>query len=82
MAKSVPAESGGQACELITPISPLLRIFENLQIKRLKIALTSVAQWVGHHLPGKAIGHWFNSQSGHILGLWVQSPVGVHTRGN
>ena len=25
---------------------------------------------------------WFNSWSGHVLGLWVWSSVGVHTRGN
>ena len=31
---------------------------------------------------GKLKGHQFNSRSGHIPGLWVQSLIGVHTRGN
>ena len=30
----------------------------------------------------KAKGLWFNSQSGHMPGLGVQSPARVHARGN
>ena len=27
-------------------------------------------------------GHWFDSQSGHVCGLWVQSPVRAYAGGN
>ena len=27
-------------------------------------------------------GCWFDSQSGHMPGLWARSPVGGHVRGN
>ena len=37
--------------------------------------------WVEHG-PCALKGCGFNSQSGHISRLWVQSPVGVHSRGN
>ena len=37
---------------------------------------------VGWALFCKARGHWFDSWSGHMPGLWVWSLVGVHTRGN
>ena len=30
----------------------------------------------------KMKGHRFDSRSGHMPGLWVQSPVGAHARGN
>ena len=36
---------------------------------------------VGHHPTKQKVGR-FNSQSGYMPGLWVWSPVGVHTRGN
>ena len=44
-------------------------------------ALTSVAQLVGA-LFGKPKICRFNSQSGHMARLQVQSPVGTHMRGN
>ena len=30
----------------------------------------------------KPKGHWFDSHSGHMPGLWVRCPVGGHVRGN
>ena len=35
--------------------------------------------WAASH---KVRGRWFDSQSGHVPGLWVRCPVGEHTRGN
>ena len=37
---------------------------------------------VGWELTAKPKGQRFNSWSGHIPGLWVRSPVGVHMKGN
>ena len=42
-------------------------------------ALADVAQWIELR-PAKHKGCWFNSQSGHMVGLWVRSPVGGHER--
>ena len=44
-------------------------------------ALASVAQLVGA-LFHKLEGHRLSYQSGHMPGLWVQSPVKLHGRGN
>ena len=34
-------------------------------------------EWALSH---KVEGHWFDSWSGHMPGLWVRSPVSVHMR--
>ena len=38
--------------------------------------------WCGWKSSYKAKHCWFDSQLSHMPRLWVQSPVGVHTRGN
>ena len=42
------------------------------------LALASVAQLVGHHPTNQRVTVQFRSW--HMPGLWVQSPVGAHTR--
>ena len=44
-------------------------------------APASVAQLVGCRPSCKQKGHWFNSRSGHMLGLQVLSPVRAQTEG-
>ena len=41
--------------------------------KNADLALTNVAQLVGYHL-AKQKSHWFNSQPGHMPGLFIWSP--------
>ena len=42
---------------------------------KTKIALASVARWIECDCGPK--GHRFDSQAGHMPGLWARSPVGV-----
>ena len=42
--------------------------------KTIKVAVIGVAQWVGHRSANQKGGQ-FDSQSGHMPGLWARSPV-------
>ena len=44
-------------------------------LKFLKFALAGVAQWIEYQSANQ-MGHQFDSQSGHIPGLWTRSPAG------
>ena len=46
------------------------------------VALTSVAQLVGHHPAKQKVTGSNPSQAGHMPWLWARSPVGAHMRGN
>ena len=48
--------------------------------KKKDWALTVWLSWLG--IIHEAKGRQFSSWSGHMPGLWVQSPVGAGTRGN
>ena len=56
---------------------PFILNIQNKQIYResRSLALAGVAQWIEHR-PENQKGHWFDSQSGHMSGLQVRSPVG------
>ena len=58
-------------------------MFNKLHTSTLKILSSSSDQCgvVGWVLSHKAKGRWFDSQSGHMPGLWARSPFGAHTRG-
>ena len=45
------------------------------QYMKYALALAGVAQWI-ECWPAEARGCWFDSQSGHMPGLWARSPVG------
>ena len=60
--------------------------FSNDSISSLEVLMQDISHdrcgSVGCVSSHKAKGHWFNSWSGHMPGLWVQSPVGACMRGS
>ena len=66
------------ACIFQPPVASVFRLRHQ---KCSHCALTSVAQLVGASAH-KPKGHWLDSQSGHMPGLQVESPVGACAGGN
>ena len=46
----------------------------NSDVSKFCLALAGVVQWI--KVDWEAKGSWFDSQSGHMPGLWARSPVG------
>ena len=61
-------ENKKQICKHIYKVGVLFNFL------KIPIALAGVAHWIEHWPSNQS--RWFNSQSGHMPGLWARSPVG------
>ena len=54
-------------------LTPSLTLLKKLPTP---LALSGMAQWVGHFPANQKVACQFDSQSGYVLGLWTRSPGG------
>ena len=78
--KKIFHENGNKGTKArVAILTPDKTDFKTKAIQETKKALAGVAQWIEHWTENQS--HQFDSQSGHMPGLWARSPLCVCGRG-